>query len=711
VQFAKYDTSRSIPSVVDGFKPSQRKVAFSAFKKKLKNDIKVAQFVGYISEHSAYHHGEASLENTIINLAQNFVGSNNVNFLVPSGQFGTRLQGGKDHAASRYIYTRMAPVMRLVFPPDDDKVLNYLEDEGQSIEPKWYCPILPTVLVNGADGIGTGWSSSVPNHNPRDIIRNIRRMLRGEKMEEMAPWFKGYQGTITASEKDEGKFDVVGCIQKRNETTLVITELPVRTWTQSYKEFLEELMPQEVKKQGEGAPDSTISDFREYHTENTVHFEITMTAEQMARAEKEGLEKVFKLKTSIATTNMVLFDKDGKIAKYNTALDILKDFCALRKTVYKDRKAYLVARLTREKEILSNKARFILMVVKGELELRKRKKADLLEDLQKRGFKKMSELDALLEGRSVDEEENKASEDKDADKSDYDYLLGMNLWSLTLEKVEELKKLRDQKTEELNELKKTTIETMWDRDLEALLKGLDEIEALEAQEAEEAAAFAGERRKRRKATAPPPAPKRKPGPKSGGGDQSPNTDKALLKRPLQEGASTEEVEKTTWGSGAPLVRSAPVPLAPARGEEPPPQPPAKAPRQARTRSRANLEGDDEAGKAEAAAAPEPPKQEDGAQLLSRLLSRSGTSDLSISSPTPSALGSSSFSNHTAFGGTADVFSYMKLEAPSSLPEPPGASGGLPLGTLTSSSLLSSGDGESAADAQTTPAKAKRQKKG
>jgi DNA topoisomerase-2 len=135
-----------------------------------------------------------------------------------------------------------------MFHPDDDPVLDYLEEEGQGIEPQWYCPIMPTVLVNGADGIGTGWSTSVPNYNPRDIIRNMQRMLRGESMEDMSPWYKGFRGSITPNEKEPGKFDLTGCIEKVSDTTLVITELPVRTWTQSYKEFLEELMPQEGKK-------------------------------------------------------------------------------------------------------------------------------------------------------------------------------------------------------------------------------------------------------------------------------------------------------------------------------------------------------------------------------------------------------------------------------------------------------------------------------
>ncbi|CAE8614335.1 unnamed protein product, partial [Polarella glacialis] len=312
VQFAKYDVQRSVPSLVDGFKPSQRKVLFCAFKKKLRNDIKVAQFVGYISEQSAYHHGEVSLENTIVNLAQNFVGSNNTNLLVPSGQFGTRLQGGKDHAAARYIYTRLSPVTRILFHPDDDNVLQYLDDEGLVIEPKWYCPILPTVLMNGADGIGVGWSTNIPNYNPREIIRNLRMMLRGMPMAEMHPWYKGFQGSILPNDREPGKYEVTGVIRKRDGTTLEITELPVKNWTQNYKEFLEELMPKDGKK-GEESSESTIEDFREYHTESSVHFVVTMTPEKMRAAERAGLEKTFKLKSSLATSNMVLFDAEGKI--------------------------------------------------------------------------------------------------------------------------------------------------------------------------------------------------------------------------------------------------------------------------------------------------------------------------------------------------------------------------------------------------------------
>merc|ERR1719277_1298549 len=178
VLFSKANVIRAIPSVVDGFKPSQRKVLFGCFKRKLKNDVKVAQLVGYVSEHAAYHHGEMALSDTIVNMAQDFVGSNNLNLLVPQGQFGTRLQGGKDSGAARYIYTRLAPETRAIFRESDDAILDYINEDGLSIEPQWYCPVLPMVLVNGCEGIGTGYATSIPNFNPRDIIANLKRYIK-----------------------------------------------------------------------------------------------------------------------------------------------------------------------------------------------------------------------------------------------------------------------------------------------------------------------------------------------------------------------------------------------------------------------------------------------------------------------------------------------------------------------------------------------------
>merc|ERR1719375_2938371 len=234
VLFSKASVQRAIPSIMDGFKPSHRKVLFGCFKRKLKQDCKVAQLTGYVSEHAAYHHGEQSLCDTIIGMAQDYVGSNNVNLLLPQGQFGTRLQGGKDAAAARYIFTRLAPISRAIFKELDDPILDYQDEEGLSIEPVWYCPIIPMILVNGADGIGTGWSTSVPNFNPRDIIANIRLHLKGKEMVDMHPWYAGFKGSITPSSED-GRSEIVGVVEWSGGDKATITELPVKKWTQDYR--------------------------------------------------------------------------------------------------------------------------------------------------------------------------------------------------------------------------------------------------------------------------------------------------------------------------------------------------------------------------------------------------------------------------------------------------------------------------------------------
>ena len=236
ILFSMADNVRSIPSAVDGMKPGQRKILYSCFKRKLKNEIKVAQLAGYISEQSAYHHGDTSLWQTMIGMAQSFVGSNNVNLLEPSGQFGTRFQGGKNSASPRYLFTNLKTVTRKLFVEADEALLTYMTDDGQSIEPEWYIPILPMLLVNGAEGIGTGWSTSIPNYNPKDIVTNIRRLMRNEQVEKMTPWFRGFNGTV---ESAETRIKVTGTVRQIDDLTIEITELPVRFWTSDMKEFLE----------------------------------------------------------------------------------------------------------------------------------------------------------------------------------------------------------------------------------------------------------------------------------------------------------------------------------------------------------------------------------------------------------------------------------------------------------------------------------------
>lgn len=236
VQFSFSDNTRSIPSVVDGLKPSQRKILYACFKKKLTSDMKVVQLAGYVAEHTAYHHGEVSLHAAIVNMAQDFVGSNNVPLLVPSGQFGTRYQGGSDFASPRYIFTRLAPVTRLLFPEADDSHLTHLEEDGAVVEPKSFLPIIPLLLVNGCQGIGTGWSTFVPGYNPLDILEYVKQKVRqlGSGIEKdttasvlptLQPWVCGFKGTIIPSSYKENDFESHGLVVVKGRGNKVVLEV------------------------------------------------------------------------------------------------------------------------------------------------------------------------------------------------------------------------------------------------------------------------------------------------------------------------------------------------------------------------------------------------------------------------------------------------------------------------------------------------------
>jgi len=199
-----HDHELDIPNVLDGLKESQRKVLYACLKKRLTSQTKVAQLAGSVAEITQYHHGEQNLLDTIVKLAQNFVGSNNIPYLTRDGQFGSLLEGGEDSAAARYIYTCLEKTTRLLFREEDDAVLNYVVSDGETVEPEYYLPVLPMILVNGCSGIGTGWSSSVPAHNPKDLIHWIKEWISNEsegdievEHEDLVPWYNNFTGSIT----------------------------------------------------------------------------------------------------------------------------------------------------------------------------------------------------------------------------------------------------------------------------------------------------------------------------------------------------------------------------------------------------------------------------------------------------------------------------------------------------------------------------------
>lgn len=490
VLFSNMDNERSIPNMVDGLKPGSRKVLFTCLKRNDKREVKVAQLAGSVAELSAYHHGEQSLMSVIINLAQNYVGSNNINLLQPIGQFGTRLHMGKDAASPRYIFTMLSPLTRLIFHPHDDPLLRYQKDDNQRIEPVWYIPIIPMVLINGADGIGTGWMTKIPNYNPRELIENLRKMISNtEPLIPLKPFYKNFRGDIEALL--DSRYVISGEIGLLQDDRIEITELPVGCGTHHYKESVLEPMLNGTEKQP-----ALISDYKEYNTDTTVRFIVTMANDKLAAAEQEGLHKVFKLQTTISLTSMVAFDKDLCLKRYDAVLEIMKEFFDLRLLYYSKRKAYLEGVLEAEANKLSNQARFIVEKCNGTLIIENKKKAKMIEELVKNGYAsdpvKTWKAQQVKQG-NMDEEEKEVHADEEAAAAaasiavpeggpDFDYLLGMTMWTLTLEKKEELINKKNAKVSELEALKMKTPGELWMDDLQVLSDKLDEVEEKERQE-------------------------------------------------------------------------------------------------------------------------------------------------------------------------------------------------------------------------------------
>ncbi|KAI9274543.1 DNA topoisomerase [Phascolomyces articulosus] len=502
--FSMADNIRSIPSVIDGFKPGQRKVLYSAVKRGKNTEVKVAQFANYVAGETQYHHGEASVAATVIGMAQDFVGSNNINLLVPSGQFGTRHEGGKAAASPRYLFTRLAKISRTIFHPDDDDILNYLIEENKSIEPEWYMPIIPMVLINGADGIGTGWSTTIPNYSPEDIVNNLLRMMDDEEPEPMKPWYRGFNGEITAGVP--GRYICNGIADVTDDGSIKVTEIPVRFWTDSFKDYLEVCRDKDSKK-----PDIHIIDYSNNSTDCAVEFTIQLEQSELTKAEDIGILKALRISSSIATTNIVCFDKDGKLKKYEDAVDILKEFYPLRLEYYQKRKDNLIRVLEYEFMKLDNKARFIELVINKELVYVHRKKEDIIADFEKHGLKRIYPLKkrSILATEDADEEQqNKES------GSGYEYLFSISVLGFTLQEVQQLRSQREKKLEEIDGIKNTTPKQFWRKDLEMMMSHWRDILREDEEIAANAKPLASSKLKRKRVTKKKASPKKEPSPKN-----------------------------------------------------------------------------------------------------------------------------------------------------------------------------------------------------
>ena len=416
VNFSLADLKRSIAHVADGLKPSQRKVMYSCFHKNLRDEMKVAQLAAYVAEKSAYHHGEVSLAETIVKLANDYTGSNNINLLEPCGQFGTRLMGGKDASQTRYIFTRLTPEARKIFDPRDDAILTYLDDDGKSIEPEFYMPTLPMVLVNGTEGIGTGFSCYVPPFNPDDIKTNIQNYLHKIPFKPMKPWFKGFKGRVFEHEDTwitEGVWQSVG-------RTVKVSELPPGRWTQDYKEHLDTLVEKKI-----------IGSYTNNSTTEDVNFLIQDYS-------GKDIVKDLKLQKTFRTTNMHLFHPTKGIHKYSTPEEILSDFIELRYEYYNKRKEYLIKVLEAKSKMCEYKSRFVSMVINGEIIVFRRKKEELENQLSTM-FPKINDS--------------------------WDYLLNIKTVQYTEECVKAMLEEAQVAKIELERMMKTTILAMWETDI------------------------------------------------------------------------------------------------------------------------------------------------------------------------------------------------------------------------------------------------------
>ncbi len=446
IKFSFDDCQRSIPHIMDGLKISQRKILYGARKANLawnKPPMKVAQLGAYVAKETSYHHGEVSLCEAIVKMAQKFPGSNNIPLLDRKGNFGTRLQqNGSDASQPRYIHTRLEELTKLIYREEDDELLNYVNSDGDLVEPAFYVPIVPMVLVNGALGIGTGWSSTIPSFNPINIVEAMNVWLENDGevyqvdpdteetvclLDTLKPWYRGFNGEI--ARLSETKFETRGIYRKTGSGLVTVSELPIGVSIEKYKTTCEEW--QEEKK---------ITKLANYSGPNKPSFTFKDTSDEQSLS--TGVDTL-ELTSLLHTSNMVLFNGSECLKKY-TISEIINEFCKTRFDYYVKRKQAIIAKLAKQLVVLESKLEFVNLVVAGHFELRNRTEADIEDDLDSREF-------PTVEGK-------------------YSYLLNMPMRSLTVEQARKLAEDVRAVKDELEKVKTTTEKETWRGELQEFAK-------------------------------------------------------------------------------------------------------------------------------------------------------------------------------------------------------------------------------------------------
>ena len=434
VHFSLADNRRSLPSLIDGLKPSQRKALHACFEKKLDSppstrEIKVQTLASYTSETLDYKHGEVAMIETIKRMAQDYVGANNVPLLVPRGQFGTRAMGGNDSAAARYINTRLSPVTSLLFPPADMPVLERnLGDDSELTEPVHFVPVLPVLLLNGAVGIGTGWSTDVPGCHPMEVLDNVVAHLEGRPMSRLLPWSPGFKGTVEPGEGKTGPGgELLGVVSRgvaeRVKGGVLVSELPLGMWTDDYKAWL--------RKQQEAGTAAWSGEPRDGSTDVSVSLHLKISEGQLDELGR-STSMLNKLGLTRATSlrNMHGFDAESRLVRVATPLEVIEMHAPVRLRTYELRRMHELAAIERELLVLDAKARFLELVCSGELTLGRVARTDLVAQLQRLDFMPLADADGADGGGR-------------GGRHMYSHLLDMPLQSLTEERLVQLSRRRE----------------------------------------------------------------------------------------------------------------------------------------------------------------------------------------------------------------------------------------------------------------------------
>jgi DNA topoisomerase-2 len=447
---------RALPSLWDGFTESMRKIIYGLFLRNFQGPKNIEILGAAVKEVAHYEHAIASLYKTMQNMAKGFVGSNNIPLLTNDSEMGSRIGGlsaNSDECAPRYSLTQLEEVTRSIFPQVDNELCKHRYESNDKVEYVHYIPAIPMVLVNGTKSIGTGFSSTIPSYNPTDIVNWIKLWLTDpdklDELEYLTPWYRNFKGKITLIYDDNNipiKWESRGILEKGPEKDWWhIRELPIDLWGNKMAEELEYLQSGQPVKGSKKKPtkNTYLLDFKDLCSANTIHYMIKPRKEYIPDIDTKG--NLTMLKSTHSLTNMVLIDENDYPKRYNTAEEILEEFCERRIVFYDKRKTYLLDSLHKKYKVESNRYKFVKAVVDGRL--------------------KLNQEDTQLESDMMSLKLAKMSTGETREPS-YDYLLSMQMRSMTKKKLEELQKLIDNINKDITILQGKKAKDLWMEDLD-----------------------------------------------------------------------------------------------------------------------------------------------------------------------------------------------------------------------------------------------------